>query len=153
MKRCKNCLAKAEPENDLCPVCGIGLNKKKSDLSDVETKTRRAARNIRGVALLHLILSIAGVGSLLVARAWNQIPEHFMVQMAILLSCYSILIITAFGLSQYRYWAYKTATAFYFLMGIMFTISVQIPGILIMLILLYFIGNGRAKAIFERRAL
>lgn len=153
MKRCKNCLAKAEFEHDPCPVCGIEPNKKKSELSTLEAKTRRAARSIRGVALLHLILSIAGVGSLLVARAWEQIPEHFMVQIAILLSCYSILMITAFGLSQYRYWAYKTATAFYFLMGIMFTISIQIPGILIVLMLLYFIGNGHAKALFERRTL
>jgi len=119
----------------------------------LEIKTRRAARNIRGVALLHLILSIAGIGSLLVAKVWEQPHEHLAVQMSIILSCYSILMITAFGLSQYRYWAYKTTTSFYFLMGIMFTISVQIPGILIVLTLLYFIGNGRAKAIFERRTL
>jgi hypothetical protein len=31
------------------------------------------------------------------------------------------------------------------------SIPVQIPGILLMLMLLYFVGNGTAKAVCERR--
>ncbi len=152
MKRCKSCLTKTKNKTGVCPVCGTDQDKKKNALSPAEAKVRRSARNIRGVAQFHLVLSMVGMGSLLIARAWEQLPDPFVVQMSILVFCYCILMITAFGLVQYRYWAYKISTTFYFLIGIVFTISVQIPGILIILTLLYLIGNGTAKALFERRA-
>lgn len=153
MNRCNHCLTKAEPEDGACSICEIGPNKKKKDLSQKEKKVRKAARGIRGVVLFHLALFVTGVTALLTAKAGGETPEHFAVQMTILLSSYTILLITAFGLARYAYWAYKVTTTFYFLIGIMFTISVQIPGVLIILLLLYLIGNGTAKAIFERRAL
>ncbi len=153
MKRCKSCLTKAEAKRDICPVCGINQEKKKNSLTALEAKVRRSARGIRGVALFHLALSLIGTTLLLTAYIKGKTPSHFIVQMVILITYYSILMITAFGLSHYRYWAYKTTTIFYFLIGIMFTISVQIPGALMILVLLYLIGNGTAKAIFERHAL
>ena len=64
----------------------------------------------------------------------------------------AINLILAFGLSRYAFWAYRLATVYYFLIGIVNIISVQLPGILLLLTLLYLVGNGTAKAIFERRA-
>ena len=60
-------------------------------------------------------------------------------------------LVLAFGLSRYAFWAYRVATVYYFLLGIVNVVSVQLPGILLVLILLYCVGNGTAKAIFERR--
>jgi hypothetical protein len=60
-------------------------------------------------------------------------------------------ITLAVGLSRYAFWAYRLATVYYFLIGIVNVVSVNLPGILMILILLYYTGNGTAKAIFERR--
>lgn len=153
MKRCNHCLSKPTVESETCPVCGIESTKKKKDLAVEEIKTRRAARNVLGVALAHLILASVGVGALLLAQQREQIPESFLGELTILLTCYFILLLTAFGLSRYAYWAYKLTTTFYFLIGIMFTISVQIPQALLILVLLYLIGNKYAKSIFDRGSL
>ena len=62
----------------------------------------------------------------------------------------------AFGLSRYSLWAYKGAVIYYFLIGMVNVISIQhgeihALGILMALVALYLVGNGTAKAIFERR--
>jgi len=151
MKRCKSCLTKSEAENGLCPVCGIQPDKKKSGLSPDEKKVRHFARCILGVAGLHVV----GLGlCLYVLFVLNPkaATENGFVFPPALLSILSFLnLVLAYGLSRYAFWAYRVATAYYFLLGITNIISVQIPGVLLMLILLYFVGNGTAKAIFERR--
>jgi hypothetical protein len=64
----------------------------------------------------------------------------------------AINAILAIGLIRFAFWAYRLAIAVYFLLGIVFIISVAIPWALVVLLLLYLVGNGTAKAIFERRA-
>ena len=46
MKRCNSCLARAVAENGDCPVCGIGQEKKKAELSPDEKRVRHFARCI-----------------------------------------------------------------------------------------------------------
>jgi hypothetical protein len=142
MKRCKSCLTKSEAENGLCPICGIQQDKKKRALSPDEKKVRYHARAIRGVAMLHLI----GIGAGVISQYYFPIAA---VAMLILIA---INLTLAIGLSRYAFWAYRLATVYYFLIGMVNIISVNLPGILMILLLLYFIGNGTAKAIFERRA-
>ena len=141
MKRCRHCQTSEAPIDGLCPVCGIRQDKTKGDLSPDEKKVRHHARVIRIVAILHLIG--VGLGVL--------IPFYYPVPIAAVTVLVVINLIMAVGLSRYAYWAYKMATVYYFLIGMVSVISVDIPGVLMILILLYAIGNGTAKAIFERR--
>ena len=141
MIRCRHCLANEAPIDGLCPVCGIRRDKTKGDLSPDEKKTRYHARAIRIVAMLHLI----GVGLGILIPFYYPVPNA---AVAILIA---INLIMSAGLSRYAYWAYKMATVYYFLIGMVSVISVDIPGVLIILLLLYAVGNGTAKAIFERR--
>lgn len=141
MSRCKHCLADEEPKDGHCSVCGIELDKRKSDLTPDEKKTRYFARAIRVVAMLHLV----GVGAGLIARFCSPFPIVATLVLAV------INLTLAIGLSRYAFWAYKMATVYYFLIGMVYIVSVNLPGILLILILLYVVGNGTAKAVFERR--
>lgn len=151
MKRCKSCLTKAESGNGPCSVCGIGQGKSRAELSPGEKRVRHCARGILGVAVLHMAGTLLCLYVLLIHNPAAAAKGEFVVSPALLATLSFINLILAFGLSRYAFWAYKLATAYYFLLGIVNIVSVQIPGILLMLILLYCIGNGTAKAIFERR--
>lgn len=75
------------------------------------------------------------------------------IAMAILVT---VNILLAFGLARYSLLAYKAATVYYFLIGMVNVISIQhgvvhLGGIALVLIALYLVGNGTSKAIFERR--
>ena len=141
MTRCRHCLAKAESKDDHCPVCGIEQDKRKSDLSPDEKKVRYHARAIRGVAMLHLV----GVGAGLISHFCYPFPIVATIVLAL------INLTLAVGLSRYAFWAYRMATVYYFLIGMVYIVSVNLPGILMILILLYCVGNSTAKSIFERR--
>jgi len=141
MKQCKSCLARAESENGTCPVCGIKQDTPWRDLSSRQRHVRRAARNIRTVAMLHLLGAALGI---------LMLPEFH--EPTALLVLTAINAILAIGLIRFAFWAYRLAIAVYFLLGIVFIISVAIPWALVVLLLLYLVGNGTAKAIFERRA-
>ncbi|MCF7817409.1 MAG: hypothetical protein K9M54_05960 [Kiritimatiellales bacterium] len=153
MKRCKSCLTKAESETGQCPVCGIRQDKKRNELSPAEKRVRYFARCILGVAAIHVVGLVLCLYVLLVLNPQAAAKGEFVFAPAILATLAITNLILAIGLARYAFWAYKVATAYYFLLGIVNIVSVQIAGILLMLILLYFIGNGTAKAIFERRAL
>lgn len=153
MKRCTSCLTKAESENGLCPVCGIEQTKKISGLSPDEKKVRHFARCILGVAALHIVGFSLCLYVLLVHNPAAAETGGFVFSPAILATLSLLNLALAFGLAHYAFWAYRLATVYYFLLGIVNVVSVQVPGILIAMALLYFIGNGTAKAIFERRAL
>ena len=145
MTRCKHCLSKAEPRNGLCPVCGIDPGKIAADLSPVEKKVRFHARAILVLAIFHLFIAVM----VLVMIPFFPAPGALVV-----LSIISIAL--ALGLTRYSLWAYKGATIYYFLIGMVNVISIQhgsihLGGILLALIALYLVGNGTAKAIFERR--
>lgn len=144
MKRCRHCLTKEVAENGRCPVCGINPEARREDLSDKEKKVRRHARGIRAVAVFHLIA--AGMGMILMYCFPAPAP------MAIIAM---INVFLAFGLARYSLLAYKAATVYYFLIGMVNVISIQrgavhLGGIALALIGLYLVGNGTAKAIFER---
>jgi hypothetical protein len=141
MKHCRHCLTGEVQNEGLCPVCGIRQDKSKGDLSPDEKKVRHHARTIRIVAMLHLIGVALGV----------IIPLYYPVPIAAAAVLMAINLMIAVGLSRYAFWAYKMATVYYFLIGMVNVISVNIPGVFMILILLYAIGNGTAKAIFERR--
>jgi len=141
MKRCRHCLAKAELKDDHCSICGIEQDKRKGALTPDEKNARYHARIIRGVAMLHLV----GVGAGLIAFLCYPFPIAATLILAV------INLTLAIGLSRYAYWAYKMATVYYFLIGMVYIVSVSLPGILLILILLYCVGNSTAKAIFERR--
>ncbi|VGO16845.1 hypothetical protein PDESU_05437 [Pontiella desulfatans] len=145
MTRCKHCQTKAEPLKGLCPVCGIVQDKPFGNLSPAEKRIRFHAHGIRLVAMFHLI----GAGAGLVMLPYYPTPAALAV-----LALINILL--AFGLSNYSLIAYKGATVYYFLIGMVNVISVQqgvehLGGIALALIALYLIGNGTSKAIFERR--
>lgn len=141
MNRCKHCLAQAAPQADCCPICGIEQDKSKSSLTPDEKKVRYHARTIRIIAMLHLIGAAVGV---MVALSYTNLAMAAGVLVLINLAL-------AIGLSRFAFWAYRLATVYYFLIGMVNVVSVNIPGILVILILLYGIGNGTAKGIFERR--
>ena len=153
MIRCKSCLAKAEPEHRQCPVCGIGQEKKRNELSPDEKRVRHFARCILGVSVVHAVGLVLCLYVLLIHNPEAAARGGFVFSPAILVTLAILNLALAYGLGRYAFWAYKVATAYYFLLGIVNVVSVQILGILITLTLLYFIGNGTAKAIFERRAL
>jgi len=140
MKQCKSCLARAEAIADICPVCGIDQDKLRKDLTLREKRIRGAARSIRLVAMLHLI----GGGICIMI-----LPE---VGMQVALAAFAIVnFVLAIGLIRYDYRAYKAAVVFYFALGIVNTITVNLFAIPVALLLLYIVGNSNAKAIFERR--
>lgn len=140
MKQCKSCLTRAEALADICPVCGIDQDKLRKDLTKEEKHIRTAARSIRYAAMLHLI----GGGICIMI-----LPE---VAMQIALAAFAIINLTlAVGLIRYDYRAYKAAVVFYFALGIVNTITVNLLAIPLALLLLYVVGNRRAKAVFERR--
>lgn len=145
MKRCRQCLTKEQAENGRCPVCGIDPEANFAALSLKEKKVRRHARSIRAVAVFHLIA--AGMGIILMYCFPAPVP------MAIVVLINALL---AFGLARYSLFAYKAATVYYFLIGMVNVISIQrgavhLGGIALALLGLYLVGNGTAKAIFERR--
>lgn len=140
MKRCNSCRTKAEAEADICPVCGIDQTRQRKDLTDEEKRIRRAARNIRFVAMLHLILA----GILIMAM-----PE--LENRGAIAAIAMINLILAIGLIRFDYRAYKLAAVCYFGYGMVNVITVQLMQIPLVLLLLYVIGNKTAKAIFERR--
>ena len=140
MKQCKSCLARAEALADICPVCGIDQDKLRKDLTKREKRIRGAARTIRFVAMLHLI----GGGLCIMI-----LPE---VRMQVALAAFAIInLALAIGLIRYDYRAYKVAVVFYFALGIVNTITVNLFAIPFILLLLYVVGNRNSKAIFERR--
>jgi hypothetical protein len=131
----------ATADSGSCSACGIPLKKAKRDLSHAEKKIRLHARMIRVVAMLHLV----GAGLLFIIPCCFPVPPA----VAWILGCINLTL--AIGLSRYALWAYRMATVFYFLTGMVHIVSVNIPGILLTLLLLYAVGNGTAKAIFDRR--
>lgn len=146
MPRCKHCLTKAEPENGLCRVCGIVQDKNKAALSPEEKKVRFYARGIRAAAMFHLIGSGAGI----IMVTTGMAPA-----MLLLLAFINLLL--ALGLDRFAMEAYKSATIYYFFIGMVNVISIQhgvenLAGIVLALVGLYLIGNKTSKAIFDRRA-
>ena len=146
MQQCRHCLAKMEPRNGRCPVCGIDPNARPASLSPREKTVRRHARGIRMVAMFHLVA--AGTGIVLI----NRLAPLPMVLFAL------VNVVIAFGLARYAFLAYKAAVVYYFLIGMVNVISIQhgpvhLGGIILSLIALYLVGNGTAKAIFERNLL
>lgn len=95
------------------------------------------------MAALHFIGTAAGLVALFVLHG------------SILARGIAVLVVInatlAIGLSRYSLWAYRLAVTFYFLIGIVNVISVNLGGILVALIALYLVGNATAKALFERR--
>ena len=140
MNRCKSCRTKADAEADICPVCGIDQHKDRKDLTVKEKRIRRAARNIRFVAMLHLIL--AGI---LIMR----LPEE---QQRVGIGVIALInAILAIGLIRFDLRAYKFAAVCYFGYGMVSVISVQLLHLPLILLLLFVVGNRTAKALFERR--
>lgn len=141
MKQCRSCLTRADAIADICPVCGIDQDKARHDLTDREKHVRRCARNIRIVAMLHLIFAGIGFSSL------YKFPNHW--GAAVTLSILNLIL--AVGLIRYDLRAYRLAVVFYFGIGIVNIISVNLLALPVILLLLYVVGNKTAKAIFERR--
>lgn len=140
MKKCRSCLAKAEATGGICRVCGIDQDKLRKDLTKREKQIHGAARNIRFLAMLHLI----GGGICIMI-----LPE---IRMQAAVAAFAITnFALAIGLIHYDYRAYKVAVVLYFALGIVNTITVNLPAIPFVLLLLYVVGNRNAKAIFERR--
>lgn len=144
MKRCKSCLTKAEPRNGCCPVCGIEPDKKRGLLTPAEKKVRFHARSIRLLAMLHLIGAAVGI------RMMPEFPTP--AALAILALINAAL---ALGLARFSLLAYRAATTYYFLIGMVNVISIQhgaehLGGIALALIALYLVGNSTSKSIFDR---
>jgi hypothetical protein len=152
MKRCQTCSARTEAGNGACPVCGNPPDRKAADLTPREKRVRRSVRGILGVAALHLGGFVICLYILLVFNPQAAADGRFVFPPAMLAALAIVNLILAYGLSRCAFWAYRVATAYYFLIGIANIVSVQIPGILLVLALLYLIGNATAKAVFERRA-
>jgi hypothetical protein len=143
MTRCKHCLTKAEPLGGRCPVCGIAPGKASADLSPVEKKVRRHCGAIQLLAVLHLAGAIAGLITFI------NIPGSILGRACAGLGIIGAIL--AFGLIRYSLWAYRLAVVFYFLIGMVNVISINLGGILVSLIALYIVGNGTSKALFGRR--
>ncbi len=144
MKQCKSCLTKAEPRDGHCPVCGIEQDKKREALTSDEKKIRFHARGIRLLAMLHLIGA---------AMAILMMPEFSTPAAIAILAVVNASL--AYSLVRFSLLAYKAATAYYFLIGMVNVISIQhgaehLGGIALALIALYLVGNRTAKAIFDR---
>ncbi len=135
-----------EPREGLCPVCGIEPEKHRADLTPPEIRIRFHARAIRAVAMFHLVGACLGIFMVLSSGAPN-----------VLFILAAINLLLAFGLERYSLIAYKAATVYYFLIGMVNIISIQrgpehALGIVLALLALYLVGNGTAKAIFDRSA-
>ena len=145
MTRCRHCLTKAVPQNEPCPVCGLVPDNRFRLLTHKEKRVWFHARGIRIVALCHLTAAAMGI---------LMMPE-FAVPPAIAMFAV-INLLLACGLIRFSLLAYKLATAYYFLIGMVMVISIQqgvgpLIGIGLSLAALYLVGNRTAKAIFERR--
>jgi len=145
MTRCRHCLTKAPPQDGLCPVCGLVPDKHFRALSSTEKRVWLHARGIRLAAMCHLIGALMGI---------LMMPE-FTVPLAIAMFAL-INLLLAYGLIRFSLLAYKLATVYYFLIGMVMVISIQqgigpLFGIALALTALYLVGNRTAKAIFERR--
>lgn len=141
MTRCRHCLTPMTIDRDCCRVCGIKRATGKIHLSPDDRKVRRYARCVRVIAMLHL------VGAAFAVMVATVIPGLTAAGGVLAL----INLMLAFGLSAYAYWAYTLSVVYYFLIGMVNIVSVNIPGILLILILLYAVGNGTSKSLFERR--
>ncbi|MEI6891008.1 MAG: hypothetical protein V5783_02450 [Pontiella sp.] len=144
MTRCKHCLSKAEMRNGGCSICGIDPDKITAELSAEEKKVQFHARGILLVALFHFIGTVCG---LILA---SQFPTPFPM---ILLALINLLL--GLGLAHYSLAAYKGATVYYFLIGMVNVISIQagpihLAGIALALLGLYLVGNSTSKSIFDR---
>lgn len=140
MKRCKSCRTRAEAVADICPVCGIDQDKARKELTEEEKRIRRAALNIRFVAMLHLI------GAGICIMVLPEVEHRFALGTVAVIN-----FIIAIGLIRYDYRAYKLAVVCYFAIGMVNVISVNLMALPVILLLLYVVGNKTAKAIFERR--
>ena len=144
MTRCKHCKAKTELINNRCPYCGIEEGKKSSDLTKEEKKARFHAHGIRIVAMAHVFF--AGI----ILYQMPELPTPGLVAVLVVIN-----FALAYGLMRFSFAAYRAATVYYFMIGIVNTISIQrgpehLLGLLLCLLGLYLIGNGTSKAIFER---
>jgi hypothetical protein len=145
MKRCKHCKAKAEFVNNRCPCCGIEEGKNATDLTKAEKKSRFHAHGIRLVALTHIFAA---------AIILFQMPEF--PNPAVIAVLVVVNFVLAYGLMRYSFVAYKAAVVYYFVIGMVNTVSIQrgpehLGGLLLCLLALYLVGNRNSKAIFERR--
>jgi len=140
MKRCRSCRTPAEAPDGRCAVCGITPDKAPGDLTPEEKRIRRAAHNIRFLAMLHLIL--AGV---LIMQLTESDQRFGLGVIAV------INMVLAIGLIRYDYRAYRLAVVCYFGFGIVQTISVNLIWIPLALTMIYVIGNKTARDLFERR--
>jgi hypothetical protein len=125
-------------------VCGIDPEKKRRDLSATEKKIRRHARAIHAVAIAHLVSLVLAV---------LIMPEFAAAPLIVLVALTNGFL--AYGLIRYSLIAYKVAIAIYFFIGMVGVISIQkgpiyLGWIAVALVALYLVGNGTAKAIFER---
>ena len=97
------------------------------------------------VAIFHLIVAAMAI------LIMPELPYPAGIAVLAVVNCF-----LAYGLVRYSLLAYKAATVYYFLIGMVNVISIQhgavhLAGIALVLIALYLIGNGISKAIFERR--
>lgn len=143
--RCKQCLTKAEPRDGLCPVCGVEQGKKFRALSPTEKKVRFHARGVRALGMFHVVAA----GFSLLTLPYSPAPGP-MAALAI------INILLGFGLARFSLIIKKCAVTYYFLIGMVSVISIQhgsvyLGGIALCLVAIYLVGNGTARAIFERR--
>lgn len=147
MTRCKHCKAKTDLIDNRCTYCGIDQDKSPKELTKQEKKIRLHAHGIRMVALAHIFF--AGI-------MLFQMPEFS--SAAIIAALVVINFSLAYGLLRYSLVAYKAAVVYYFVIGMVNTVSIQrgpehLAGLLMCLLALYLIGNGISKSIFERRPL
>ncbi|WP_372798026.1 hypothetical protein [Pontiella sp.] len=145
MTRCKHCKAKGELINGRCPYCGIEADKSSADLTKAEKKTRFHAHSIRIVALVHIFAA---------AVLLFQMPEF--PAPAVIAVLVVINFALAYGLLRFSLIAYRAAVVYYFMIGMVNVVSIQrgpehLGALLLALLALYLVGNGRSKAIFERR--
>jgi hypothetical protein len=111
----------------------------------VEKKVRFHAHGIRFVAMAHL------TGAAMLVMIMPEFPAPAVLAVLAVINAF-----LAYGLVQYSLVAYKAATTFYFLIGMVGVISIQkgaiyLGWLALALIGLYLVGNGTSKAILERR--
>ena len=145
MTRCKHCKAKIELIDNRCPYCGIEDGKNRRDLTKAEKKARFHAHGIRMVAMAHIFF--AGV----ILFQMPELPSPALVGLLVVIN-----FALAYGLLRYSFFAYRAATVYYFMIGMVNTVSIQrgpehLGGLLLCLLGLYLVGNRNSKAIFERR--
>ena len=138
--RCNHCRNRAETTEGPCPVCGLDPRSHLRDLGPAQRRVRRKARHIRLVAMVHLTL--AGLGILMLP----ELPKP-----GAIVAISTVNLVLAIGLIRYALWGYKAAVVAYFLFGMASVVNINPVGMATTLLLLYLVGNGTAKAIFERR--